>query len=173
MAAALPRMVLRTSWEADRRVVMGGVAAELGQGVTAGWGLVAVNGVLAQLFADGPTVDKLRDAPPSPVSTSRPVPSILMQRSLRLRGCRPWPREGHAVVLVTHRLAATMHADHIYVLDRGSVVEDGTHEDLMAIKGGLYQGMLAVQAAQYGIVPAPNGVPCPRGTQPTGHETAS
>ncbi|MEU6934842.1 hypothetical protein AB0A05_37775 [Streptomyces sp. NPDC046374] len=33
--------------------------------MTAAWGLVAVNGVLAQLFADGPTVDKLRDALPS------------------------------------------------------------------------------------------------------------
>lgn len=76
-------------------------------------------------------------------------------------------------MLVTHRLAATVHADHIYVLDRGSVVKDGTHEDLMAIKGGLYQGTFAVQAAQYGIVPAPSCVPGPRGTQPTGHETAS
>ncbi|MYR54884.1 ABC transporter ATP-binding protein, partial [Streptomyces sp. SID625] len=68
MAAALPRMVgmvLRTGWTADRHALTGVVAAELGQGVTAGWGLVAVNGVLAQLFADGPTVDKLRDALPS------------------------------------------------------------------------------------------------------------
>ncbi|MFH0180746.1 hypothetical protein ACIA6D_41875 [Streptomyces cacaoi] len=68
MAAALPHMVgmvLRTGWKADRRALMGVVAAELGQGVTAAWGLVAVNGVLAQLFADGPTVDKLRDALPS------------------------------------------------------------------------------------------------------------
>ncbi|MFI0928659.1 ATP-binding cassette domain-containing protein [Streptomyces sp. NPDC021012] len=68
MAAALPHMVgmvLRTGWKADRRALMGVVAAELGQGVTAGWGLVAVNGVLARLLADGPTVDKLRDALPS------------------------------------------------------------------------------------------------------------
>ncbi|MYR58521.1 ATP-binding cassette domain-containing protein, partial [Streptomyces sp. SID625] len=81
--------------------------------------------------------------------------------------------EGHAVVLVTHRLAATMRADHIYVLDQGCVVEDGTHEDLMAVKDGLYQGMFAAQAAQYGIAPAPGGVPGPRGAQPSGHETTS
>lgn len=81
--------------------------------------------------------------------------------------------EGHAVVLVTHRLAATMHADHIYVLDKGSVVEDGTHEELMAREGGLYQGMFTAQAAQYGIALAPDGVPGPRGAQPSGHETAS
>ncbi|MFE1294019.1 hypothetical protein [Streptomyces sp. NPDC058731] len=65
MAAALPRMVgmvLRTGWQADRRALAGLVAAQLGQGVTAGWGLVAVNSVLTQLFADGPNADKLREA---------------------------------------------------------------------------------------------------------------
>ncbi|MFF4174136.1 hypothetical protein [Streptomyces sp. NPDC001744] len=68
MAAALPRMVgmvLRTGWETDRRALAGVVAAQLGQGVTAGWGLVAVNGVLTRLFADGQTPDKLREALPS------------------------------------------------------------------------------------------------------------
>ncbi|MFZ4300277.1 ATP-binding cassette domain-containing protein [Streptomyces cinereoruber] len=80
---------------------------------------------------------------------------------------------GHAVVLVTHRLAATMKADHIYVLDQGRVVEDGTHEDLMACEGGLYQGMFAAQAAQYGHLPAPGALPGPRGTRPSDHETAS
>jgi ATP-binding cassette subfamily B protein len=68
MAAALPRMVgmvMRTGWRSDRRALAGLVASEAGQGVTAGWGLVAVNGVLAELFADGPTADKLRDALPS------------------------------------------------------------------------------------------------------------
>jgi ATP-binding cassette subfamily B protein len=52
-------------------------------------------------------------------------------------------------------------------------VEDGTHEDLMSRAGGLYQGMFAAQAAQYGIAPPPGGVPGPRGAQPSGHETAS
>ncbi|WP_228447458.1 ABC transporter ATP-binding protein [Streptomyces paludis] len=68
MAAALPRMmgmVLRTGWETDRRALGGVVVAQLGQGVTAAWGLVAVNSVLTRLFAEGPTADKLRDALPS------------------------------------------------------------------------------------------------------------
>ncbi|MFD0395993.1 ATP-binding cassette domain-containing protein [Streptomyces nogalater] len=82
-------------------------------------------------------------------------------------------QEGHAVVLVTHRLAATMNADHIYVLDQGRVVEDGTHEELMAREGGLYQGMFTAQAAQYGLAPAVGTVPGPRGSQPPDHETAS
>ncbi|WP_399122342.1 ABC transporter ATP-binding protein [Streptomyces sp. N2A] len=81
-------------------------------------------------------------------------------------------QEGHAIVLVTHRLAATMRADHIYVLDQGRVVEAGTHEDLMA-RGGLYQGMFTAQAAQYGLAPAADAVPGPRGNQSSDHETAS
>jgi ATP-binding cassette subfamily B protein len=81
--------------------------------------------------------------------------------------------QGHAVVLVTHRLAATMNADHIYVLDRGRVVEDGTHEDLMARAGGLYQGMFTAQAAQYGLAPTTDMLPGPRGAQPSDHEAAS
>lgn len=68
MAAALPRMValvLRTGWQTDRRAMAGVVIAQLGQGVTAAWGLVAVNSVLTNLFAQGPTADKLRDALPA------------------------------------------------------------------------------------------------------------
>ncbi|MEU8591823.1 hypothetical protein AB0C59_33325 [Streptomyces sp. NPDC048664] len=68
MAAALPRMVgmvVRTGWEADPRALAGVVVSQIGQGVTAAWGLVAVNSVLARLFAGGPTAEKLRDVLPS------------------------------------------------------------------------------------------------------------
>ena len=43
---------------------------------------------------------------------------------------------GHkTVILISHRLANVVDADHIYVLDRGSVVEQGTHSQLIAQKG--------------------------------------
>ncbi|MFE3653598.1 ATP-binding cassette domain-containing protein [Streptomyces sp. NPDC059152] len=57
--------MLRTGWQADPRALTGVVVAQLGQGVAAGWGLVAVNSVLTKLFANGPTADRLRDALPS------------------------------------------------------------------------------------------------------------
>jgi ATP-binding cassette, subfamily B, bacterial len=68
MASALPRMVgvvLRAGWAVDRRALTGLVVAQVGQGVTAAWGLVAVNQVLTQLFGEGPTTDKLRQSLPA------------------------------------------------------------------------------------------------------------
>ncbi|MFE9780709.1 ABC transporter ATP-binding protein [Streptomyces sp. NPDC005775] len=62
-----------------------------------------------------------------------------------------------AVVLVTHRMSGVRHADHIYVLNQGRLVEHGTHDQLMAA-GGRYAAMFDTQAAQY--APAPN-VPKP------------
>jgi ATP-binding cassette subfamily B protein len=45
-----------------------------------------------------------------------------------------------AVLIVTHRMPAAMAADHVVVLDRGSVVEQGAPESLMA-RGGAFHAM--------------------------------
>ena len=44
---------------------------------------------------------------------------------------------GRTTMVIAHRLSTVLDADHIYVLDRGRVVEHGNHEHLIA-KGGLY-----------------------------------
>ncbi|KAL3936128.1 MAG: hypothetical protein SGBAC_008483 [Bacillariaceae sp.] len=53
--------------------------------------------------------------------------------------------ESHAtVVLVAHRLSTVVNADSICVVDQGSVLEQGNHDELVA-KGGIYASMVAKQ----------------------------
>ncbi|MFF5263706.1 ABC transporter ATP-binding protein [Actinomadura viridis] len=56
--------------------------------------------------------------------------------------------DGRTVLLITHRLASVRHADRIYVLEQGKVVEEGDHRRLMAL-GGLYADLYGLQAAAY------------------------
>ncbi|WP_448600458.1 type I secretion system permease/ATPase [Thermoleptolyngbya sp.] len=45
---------------------------------------------------------------------------------------------GRTVFFITHRLSTIRHADLILMMDQGSVVEQGTHEELMAMRGRYY-----------------------------------
>lgn len=45
---------------------------------------------------------------------------------------------GKTVVVVAHRLSTVRHADNIIVLERGKIVENGQHEDLIIAKGAYY-----------------------------------
>ncbi|MGM0712836.1 MULTISPECIES: ABC transporter ATP-binding protein [Brevibacillus] len=47
-------------------------------------------------------------------------------------------RAGKTTLIATHRLSAVAHADWILVMDEGKVVEEGTHEQLLA-RGGWYK----------------------------------
>ncbi|MBN8688052.1 MAG: ABC transporter ATP-binding protein [Chitinophagales bacterium] len=56
--------------------------------------------------------------------------------------------EGRQVtILIAHRLSTIMHADRIYVLEKGDVVETGNHEKLLAEKG-LYYAMWRQQIGE-------------------------
>ena len=50
-------------------------------------------------------------------------------------------------ILIAHRLSTIMHADRIYVLEKGKVVETGTHNSLNAEKG-LYYAMWRQQIGE-------------------------
>lgn len=55
---------------------------------------------------------------------------------------------GRSVLLITHRLASVRHADRIYVMREGQVIEQGVHADLLAL-GGQYAELFNLQASQY------------------------
>ncbi|MER5732769.1 ABC transporter ATP-binding protein [Streptomyces sp. NPDC002138] len=63
-----------------------------------------------------------------------------------------------AVVLVTHRMSGVRHADVIYVLHEGRLVEQGSHEALLR-RNGRYAAMFRMQAEQYGHDGAAGGPP--------------
>ena len=51
---------------------------------------------------------------------------------------------GRTAIVIAHRLATVQHADRIVVMDRGVIVAEGTHADLMK-QGGLYANLAALQ----------------------------
>jgi ATP-binding cassette subfamily B protein len=55
---------------------------------------------------------------------------------------------GRTVLLISHRFSSVRHADRIYVMDAGRIVEQGSHEDLMAA-AGRYAELFTLQAAAY------------------------
>ncbi|HQY21942.1 MAG TPA: ABC transporter ATP-binding protein [Ignavibacteria bacterium] len=53
----------------------------------------------------------------------------------------------HITLMIAHRLSTIMHADTIYVLERGNIIESGKHEELIELKG-LYYAMWRQQIGE-------------------------
>src|SRR5213075_2998122 len=56
-------------------------------------------------------------------------------------------RQDLITILIAHRLSTVMHADRIYVLERGKIVESGRHSELLDEKG-LYYAMWRQQVGE-------------------------
>jgi ATP-binding cassette subfamily B protein len=56
--------------------------------------------------------------------------------------------KNQSAILISHRLSTVKMADRIYVMDSGTIVEGGTHQELMKL-GGTYAHLFEIQASQY------------------------
>lgn len=77
-----------------------------------------------------------------PSSALDPIAEYQLNRSM-LEAAR-----NKTVIFISHRLSTTRLADKIYMLENGSIVEQGSHEELLA-KNGKYAAMWRAQAGQY------------------------
>jgi len=57
--------------------------------------------------------------------------------------------KGKTVIAIAHRLSTVMHMDRIIVMDRGRILEDGTHKQLLRKKNGMYKKLWELQAGGF------------------------
>ena len=66
-------------------------------------------------------------------------PERLVQEALDLL------MEGRTSIIIAHRLATIKDVDQIYVLENGHIIEEGTHDELIQVEEGAYNGLAKLQ----------------------------
>lgn len=87
---------------------------------------------------------------------ARPCPIMILDDSLsavdtetdaKIRAALLREMGGSTVFLISHRLTTLMHADQIIVMEKGKIIEAGTHAELLA-QNGVYRKIYEIQSAR-------------------------
>lgn len=93
---------------------------------------------IARVFARKPDIVILDE----PSSALDPIAEYNMYKNMLTA------TDGETVIFISHRLSATRDADRIYMFEHGTVIEQGSHKELMEL-GGKYAEMWKLQAQNY------------------------
>lgn len=93
---------------------------------------------IARIFARRPDIVILDE----PSSALDPISEYNMYNNMLTA------TDGETVIFISHRLSATRDADRIYMFENGTVIEQGSHDELME-KNGKYAEMWKLQAENY------------------------
>ena len=93
---------------------------------------------IARVFARKPDIVILDE----PSSALDPIAEYNMYKNMLTA------TDGETVIFISHRLSATRDADRIYMFENGTIIEQGSHAELMAL-GGKYAEMWKLQAQNY------------------------
>lgn len=93
---------------------------------------------IARVFARKPDIVILDE----PSSALDPIAEYNMYKNMLTA------TDGETVIFISHRLSATRDADRIYMFENGTVIEQGSHEELMKLSGK-YAEMWQIQAQNY------------------------
>lgn len=84
----------------------------------------------------------LRDAPI--LLLDEPTSALDAQSEAAVQKALDGLSQGRTTLVIAHRLATILHADKIVVMDKGRVVDQGTHDELLT-RGGLYASLYELQ----------------------------